>query len=275
MSVYPAKIIRGKRRFAALATVSFVAAAQPALALFGIGDVVFDPTIHGWNILHESKELIHWAEEIKKFEDFISQQLRTVEQIGHLQNNLTSRLGDWKGVYDRAISLRNQAANLKAPVGASFSVTATVDYGAPALVYSNHGTFAPLTPKTAYGTPFNYEDGKLKRYNSVFALHRDLEKSADQANKEIAEVLSEVADTSREIVESDNQEKLAKLQEKKATLVLRLTELQRQLDQKIKLLTVQATLNQNRAAMEGEVKREQVKKTFEESRARDAANVGK
>jgi len=49
----------------------------------------------------------------------------------------------------------------------------------------------------------------------------------------------------------------------------------KQLDQKIKLLTVQATLNQNRAAMEGEVKRAQVKKTFEESRARDAANVGK
>ena len=267
MSACPAKIV--------IAGVLAVAIAVPAHALFGVGDIVFDPTVHGWNIVHESKELVHWAEEIKKFEDFVSQQLRTIEELGNLQNSLTSRIGDWKGVYDRAVSLRNRAENLKATIGQSFSVTATVDYGTPALIYSNHGTWAPITTATAYGTPFTYDDGKLKRYNSVFALHTDLEKSADQANKEIGEILTEIADTSKEIVASDNQEKLAKLQEKKSTLILRLTELQRQLDQKIKLLTVQATLNDSRAAMERDVKREQVKKTFDESRERDAANVGK
>ena len=65
------------------------------------------------------------------------------------------------------------------------------------------------------------------------------------------------------------------MQEKKSTLVLRLQELQRQLDQKIKLLTVQATVNQNRAELERDVKREQVRQTFREARERDAALIDK
>src|SRR4051812_43164643 len=80
-----------------------------APALFGVGDVVFDPTAHGWHLLHESKELEHWAEEVKKFEDFVSTQLRTIESLTDLKNTVQSRLGDWQGVYDRAVNLRNRA----------------------------------------------------------------------------------------------------------------------------------------------------------------------
>jgi hypothetical protein len=258
-------------RFALAATLA--ATAAPAFALFGVGDIVFDPTIHGWNLYHESKELVHWAEEIKKFEDFVAQQITTAEKITDLRNGLTSRIGDWKGVYDRAVSLRNRAENLRAPVGGSFSTIAVVDYGAPALVYSNHGNFGAIQTKTAYGTKFDFEDARLKRYHSVFAINDDIEKSAGQADAEIREVLGEIAGTSQEIVEAGDQEKLAKLQEKKSTLVLRLQELQRQLDQKIKLLTIQATLNENRAAMERDVKREQVRQTFKEARERDAALI--
>jgi hypothetical protein len=268
MSACPAKRI-------ALAAALFAAAAQPAFALFGLGDIVFDPTAYGWNILHESKELIHWAEEIKKFEDFLAQQIATAEKITDLRNGIHSRLGDWQGVYDRAVSLRNRAENLRAPVGGEFSLVAVVDYGRPALLYSNHGNFGAIGTTTAYGTKFEVEDTRLKRYQAVFAINDDIEKSVGQAEKETREVLGEIADTSRDIVAATDQEKLAKLQEKKSTLVLRLQELQRQLDQKIKLLTIQTTLNENRAALERDVKREQVRQTFREARARDAALVDK
>jgi len=262
------------RPFTAAAAI-LALTAPPAFALFGFGDIVFDPTIHGWNLLHESKELIHWAEEIKRFEDFVNQQIDTIEKITDLKNGLTSRIGDWKGVYDRAVSLRNRAENLRTTIGRNFSVVAVVDYGAPALLYSNHGNYGPIYSTTAYGTKFDFDDQRLKRYQSVFALHDDLEKSMGQAEQEIAGLLTEVADTSKEIVGATDQEKLAKLQEKKSTLVLRLQELQRQLDQKIKLLTVQATINQNRAELERDVKREQVRQTFREARERDAALIDK
>ena len=247
----------------------------PAFALFGFGDIVFDPTIHGWNLVHESRELIHWAEEIKKFEDFVAEQVATIEKITDLKASLTTRMGDWKGVYDRAVSLRNGAENLRARVGGEFSVVAIADVGTPALLYSNHGLYQPLSPVTAYGTAVAVEDNRLKRYRSVFALHEDLEKSLAAATEEIAAVLTEIAATSREIIEADNQEKLAKLQEKKSTLQLRWQELQRQLDTKLQLLTVQARVNDNRAQLEREVKREQVKQTFQEARDRDAAFIDK
>lgn len=249
----------------------YLASASGAFALFGFGDIVFDPTLHGWHLAHESKELIHWAEEIKKFEDFLAQQIKTIESVSTLRHSLVSRLGDWQGVYDRALSLRNEAKNLKAPIGGDMSVVAIVDYGKPALVYSNRGLYAPVTATTAYGTAVALDDSRLKRYQSVFALHEDAEKSAQAANREIGEVLTEIAATSREIVGADSQEKLAKLQEKRTTLQIRLTELQRQLETKLKLITLQATVNQNRAQLEREVKRETVKQTFQEARERDAA----
>jgi hypothetical protein len=255
--------------------VVVAATVRPAFGLFGIGDIVFDPTIHGWNLYHESKELIHWAEEIKKFEDFVAQQISTVEQVTDLKHGLHSRLGDWRGVYDRAISLRNRAENLRASVGGSYSVIAVVDYGTPALIYSNHGNFNPVRTVTANGTDFRFDDQRLKRYQSVFAINDEIEKSVRLTDTEVSEILGEIAETSREIVAATDQEKLAKLQEKKSTLVLRLQELQRQLDQKVKLLTIQATLNENRAALERDVKREQVSRTFKEARARDVALLEK
>ncbi len=249
------------------------AAAAPVLAVLGVGDIVFNPIQHSWEVGKEVKELAHWAEEIKKFEDFASKQLRTIEEINNMKANIVGRIGDWQGVYDRAISLRNRGDNLRATLGANWRINAIVDTGTPALNYTAHGNYEALDLKTTYGTPFTYDDAKLKRFNTIYTQHADLERSLDQANKEISEILTDIADTSKEIIESTDQEKLAKLQEKKATLTLRLTELQRQLDQKIKLLQVQATLNENRAAMERDVERERLRQSFRESRDRDA-NLG-
>ncbi len=245
------------------------ALAVPGFAVFGFGDIVFNPQQHIWEVAKEAKEIAHWAEEIKKFQDFVSKQLRTIEEINDMKANIVGRLGDWQGVYDRAISLRNRAENLRATVGDNWRINAFVDAGTPALNYTANGNYEAFDLKTTFGTPFIYEDAKLKRYNTIYAQHADLERSLDQANKEIADILTEIAVTSKEIVESKDQEKLAKLQEKKSTLTLRLTELQRQLDQKINLLQVQATLNANRAAMEREVERERLRRSFRESRERD------
>lgn len=253
-----------------IAALAASAAAAPVIAVMGFGDIVFNPVQHSWEVGKELKELAHWAEEIKKFQDFVSKQLQTIEEINDMKANIVGRLGDWQGVYDRAVSLRNRGENLRATLGSNWRINAIVDTGTPALNYTAHGNYESLDLKTTYGTPFTYDDAKLKRYNTIYAQHADLEKSLDQANKEIADILTEIADTSKEIIESTDQEKLAKLQEKKATLTLRLTELQRQLDQKIQLLQVQATLNANRAAMEREVARERLLRSFRESRERDA-----
>lgn len=247
--------------------------AVPALAVFGFGDIVYNPIQHSWEIEKEVKELAHWAEEIKKFEDFVGQQLKTLEEINDMKGQLTNRLGDWRGVYDRAMSLRNRADNLRATVGDNWRVLAVVDTGTPALNYTANGNYSELDLKTVYGNKFTYDDQRLKRYNAIYAQHADLERSLDQANKEIADVLTEIAETSKEIVESTDQEKLSKLQEKKSTLVLRLTELQRQLDQKMKLIQVQATLNETRATMERDIERERSRRNFLESRKRDGSQA--
>ena len=42
-----------------------------AYAIFGVGDIVFDPTLHGWHLTHEVKEAAQWAEQIKKYQDMI------------------------------------------------------------------------------------------------------------------------------------------------------------------------------------------------------------
>lgn len=245
--------------------------AGPARAVLGVGDVVFDPTIHGWNLLHESRETMHWAEQLKQFEDLIARQIRTIEELSDLKNGVHSRLGDWKGVYDRAVSLRNRADRLKATIGENFSVVAVVDVGQPALVYSNHGLYPLLNVTTQYGTRVELPDDRLKRYEAVYRRQDDLEKSMAAANQEIGEILAEVAAASAEIVAATSQEQAVKLQEKKATLQLRLQELQRQFDAKLKLLQAQATVNENRAQLEREVARERLKQTWQESRARDAA----
>jgi len=255
-------------RIASLLAAPFIAVT--AFGVFGFGDIVYNPIQHTWELEKEVKELAHWAEEIKKFEDFIGQQLKTLEEINDMKGQLTNRLGDWRGVYDRAMSLRNRADNLRATVGQNWRLLSVVDTGTPALNYTANGNYEEMDLRTVYGSKFTYDDKKLKRYNTIYAQHADLERSLDQANKEIADVLTEIADTSKEIVESTDQEKLAKLQEKKSTLVLRLTELQRQLDQKIKLLQVQATLNQTRASMERDIERERTRQNFIESRKRDA-----
>lgn len=246
-------------------------ATRPAAAVFGVGDVVFDPTIHGWNLLHESRELAHWAEQIKQFEDLIGRQIRTIEELSDLKNGLHSRLGDWKGVYDRAVSLRNRAEQLQKTIGQNFSVVAVVDVGQPALLYSNHGLYPLMNVTTQYGTTVNVSDDRLKRYEAVYRRQDDIEKSAAESNREVGEVLAEIAATSAEIVAARNQEQALKLQEKKATLLLRLQELQRQFDAKLKLLAAQATVNETRAALERDVARERIKQNWQESRARDAA----
>ena len=254
-----------------IALVSLAAvAAVPAVAVMGFGDIVYNPVQHTWELKREVKELAHWAEEIKKFEEFVSKQVKTLEELNDMKGQLTGRMGVWKGVYDRATSLRNRAEVLRSTLGENWRVTSIVDSGTPALGYTANGNYAALDLKTRYGTAFTYDDEKLKRYNVIFAQHAELQRSLDQANKEIAEVLTEIAETSQEIIASTDQEKLAKLQEKKSTLTLRLTELQRQLDQKIKLIEVQATLNDTRAKMEREVERERLRRTFEEARKRDA-----
>ena len=115
----------------------------------------------------------------------------------------------------------------------------------------------------------------LPMLRQLYRAHQDWFDSNEQAEKEIPGLLTDIADTSQEIIAATDQEKLAKLQEKKSTLVLRLQELQRQLDQKIKLLTAQTALNATRAAMERDVQRENLKQTFQEARDRDTANVTK
>lgn len=175
-----------------IAATSFVFA-TPAFAIFGVGDITFDPSSYAAIGSLEATEIAKWAEAIKYYEDMILQQ----EKMLNSQSILRAQLGDWQGVYNRAMSIKMQAQNLKKNYGKAFNVLAYVDYGAAqsSLTWTNGNQYAPIPTSTYYGTPVQFNSNDLKRYKAVENLYEDANESFDESDKTISSLLDEISAT--------------------------------------------------------------------------------
>lgn len=225
-----------------------------AYAIFGVGDIVFDPTLHGWHLTHEVKEAAQWAEQIKKYQDMILQG----RDLLNVQNTLKTQLGDWQGVYDRAKAIETSVDKLLSNPGASFSNVITLDYShnipggsKDPLAYTNNGNFAPINTKDGTGAVVVIPQETMRRYGVVenayenFAtVYKNTEPDLSAAQKELGETY---ADMSKPGVTQADYTKLAG---KAQALQTRVTHLSQQRREASEMIAAQTALNENQAKKE-------------------------
>jgi hypothetical protein len=225
-----------------------------AYAVFGVGDIVFDPTTHGWHLRHEAKELAQWAEQIKKYEDMILH----ARDLLNVQNTLKTQLGDWQGVYDRAKTIETSVEKLTNQPGANFSNLVTVDYGhdipgrlKDPLAYTNSGNFTPIITKDGTGADVVISKESMRRYGVVenayenFAtVYKNTEPDLSAAQKELGETY---ADMSRPGVTQADYTKLAG---KAQALQSRVSQLSQQRREASEMIAAQTALNENQGKKE-------------------------
>src|SRR5581483_1884864 len=138
-----------------------------AFALFGIGDVVYDPVNYGVLVETKVQTLAQWASAISKAETQIQNQLQQIQKADSLlttQNQIRLGIGDWQSVVAKAQSIQLQAQNLTRDNNQGITASFVVTMGQPSLGYTNHGNFDAVTTTDAFGNPVTVTDDSLKRY---------------------------------------------------------------------------------------------------------------
>ena len=99
-----------------LALAAITLAVLPrAFALFGVGDVVYDPVNNGVLVETKVETLAQWASALAKAETQIQNQLQQIQRADSLlttQNQIKLGIGDWQSVVTKAQSIQLQAQNL-------------------------------------------------------------------------------------------------------------------------------------------------------------------
>lgn len=247
--------------------------ARPAFALFGLGDVVFDPTQYGFQLSHEIKELAHWAEEIKKYEDFIlkqQEQITRIREVANINGQIKEKIGDWQGVYDRAMSIKLHTDQITKSYITNLNLRAFVDYGQTSLGYTNRGNYGEVNIRTAYGTPALIDEQRFRRYKSIETLYEDLQTIFEKTDADVKGLKEEIAQTSEDSAKATSVEQTAKLQNKLIALQSQLGSLEAQRREQVERVLAQKALNENQAAKEAEVAQAVTHQTMRDQRAADA-----
>ena len=158
-----------------LALAAITLAVLPrAFALFGVGDVVYDPVNNGVLVETKVETLAQWASALAKAETQIQNQLQQIQRADSLlttQNQIKLGIGDWQSVVTKAQSIQLQAQNLTKDNNQGISASFVVTTGQPTLGYTNHGNFDAVPTTDAFGNPVTVSDDSLKRYAAVEAVY--------------------------------------------------------------------------------------------------------
>jgi hypothetical protein len=227
---------------------------SPGFAIFGIGDVVFDPTQYGFQISHQAKTLAHWAEEIKRYEDMILKARETL----NVQNQIKTQIGDWQGVYDRAKAIQATTTKLTTNPGELFENVVVFDYSSDvskgSLAYNNHGNFNRIVTKDAFGSEVAIESQLVRRYVSVERAYDNVANVYKATETEIAAAQKELGETYEDMGKPGvTQANYSKLAGKAQALQSRVNHLSQQRREANEMLTAQQNLNSNQAKKEAEV----------------------
>jgi hypothetical protein len=236
--------------------LAFLCFTSRAFAIFGVGDIVWDPTIYGFHVVHETKELAHWAEEIKRYEDMIL----NARSLLNVQNTVKEQLGDWQGVYDRAKMIETSVDKLIKNPGVTFENVVGIDYGQNgsyrSLNYNNRGNYSALVTKDAFGANVTIQPQAVRRYAVVENAYDNFATVYKETEPDIAAAQKELGETYEEMSKPGvTQATYSKLSGKAQALQTRVAQLSQQRREASEMLAAQQTLNANQAKKEAEVNR--------------------
>jgi hypothetical protein len=241
-----------------LAIVLLSLAALPrAFALFGVGDVVYDPINNA--VLAETKveTLAQWASALAKAETQIQnqiQQIQTAESLLSTQNQIKLGIGDWQSIVSKAQSLQLQAANLTKDNDQGIATSFVVSAGQPSLGYTNHGDFDPIATTDAFGNAVIVPDDRLKRYAAVETVYEKALTTLQATQTEAEQNNQEIADTYQAMTQAGvTQQEYEKLRGKIQTLSVRQQALQSQRQDALSMIQAEQTINQNQRTKEDSV----------------------
>lgn len=242
-------------------------------AIFGLGDVVYDPIVDANIISMNASQLAQWATAIKKYEDQILNQLENInrlKQLGNIQNVIAARVGDWQGVYDRAKSIQLTADKLTDLSDIlNYDNAVYFDTTSDLTSYNDRGNFATLDITTVRGRPaVTVNEGRFRRYKTVENLYDTATETLDKTSERRDDILKEIAKTAEDIAAAPTQAEADKLQAKLAGLQIALQQLQSERNEVMQRMLTQRALNENQKDKEAEIRalldHENAVETFQE-----------
>jgi len=239
-----------------LVIVSF-AALPRAFALFGVGDVVYDPINYGVLVETKVETLAQWASALTKAETQIQNQLQQIQKADSLlntQNQIRLGIGDWQSVVAKAQSIQLQALNLTKDNNQGISASFVVTTGQPTLGYTNHGNFDAVPTTDLFGNPVTPSDDSLRRYAAVEAVYEKALATLQSTETETQQNNQEIADTYQQMTQAGiTQQEYEKLRGKIQTLSVRQQALQAQRQDALAMIQAEQTINQNQKTKEDAV----------------------
>ena len=242
---------------AMIAGLAFATVLPRAFAIFGVGDVVYDPLSYGVLVETKIETLSQWASAIAKSETQIQnqlQQLQQAKQLFEVQNQVRLTIGDWQAAVAKAQSPSLSAQKLTKDYNGDLGRSFVVDDARPALGYTDHGTFTPVTTADSFGQTVTVPDTELKRYAAVEGVYEKALDTLQSTQGESQQLNQEVADAYQEMTKAGiTQQEYEKLRGKIQTLTMRQEALQAQRQDALAMIQAQQTLNQNQLAKESAV----------------------
>jgi membrane-associated HD superfamily phosphohydrolase len=228
-----------------------------AFAIFGVGDVVYDPVNNGVLVETKVETLAQWASALAKAETQIQNQLQQIQRAESLlntQNQIRLGIGDWQSIVSKAQSIQLQAANLTKDNNQGISASFVVTTGQPSLGYTNHGDFDPVPTSDAFGNTVSVPDDRLKRYAAVEAVYEKALTTLQATETEAQQNNQEIADAYQAMTQAGvTQQEYTKLQGKIQTLSVRQQALQSQRQDALAMVQAEQTINQNQQMKEDSV----------------------
>ena len=237
----------------ALAVLS-LGALPRAFALFGAGDVVYDPINYGVLVATKVETLAQWANALTKAETQIQNQLQQIQRADRLlstQNQIRVGIGDWQSVVAKAQSIQLQAANLTKDNNQGMAASFVVTTGQPSLGYTNHGNFNAVPTTDVFGNSVAVSDDRLKRHAAVEAVYEKALTTLQSTETETRQNNQEIADTYQQMTQPGiTQQEYEKLRGKIQTLSIRQQALQAQRQEALAMIQAEQTINQNQKTKE-------------------------
>ena len=241
-----------------LAIAALTLAVLPrAFALFGVGDVVYDPVNNGVLVETKIETLAQWATALPRRRP--RSKTSSSRSRGRSSLSTPKTRSDWGSATGKASSPRPRASQLQAQnltkdnnqgISASFVVTT----GQPTLGYTNHGNFDAVPTTDAFGNPVTVSDDSLKRYAAVEAVYEKALTTLQSTETEAQQNNQEIADTYQQMTQAGiTQQEYEKLRGKIQTLSVRQQALQAQRQDAFSMIQAEQTINQNQKTKEDAV----------------------
>ena len=187
-----------KSRTRLIAALALLFCASRAYALFGVGDIVFDPSAYGAIITSHVETLAKFAEQIKAAEDQILNQKKQIEEaqrLFNIQNELRVQIGDWQGVFDKAQAIKLSLRDItEAKFDTKVSNLLTLDYGQPGISRSGPSGGEVLYSNNAFNIQVNLPRAQSNRfiaadkaYDNVYRVYSETEQPIADLRRDLGE----------------------------------------------------------------------------------------